>query len=78
MLRPRRDASNRPGVVAGRQIVQRGDVPARDDQDMQRRLRVDVLERHQLIVLMDELAGNLAADDLAEEAVGHSPCASLE
>ena len=48
-------------VVARRQIVQRGDVPARDDQHMQRRLRVDVLDRDQLIVLMNELSRNLAA-----------------
>ena len=37
------------GVVSRGQIVQRGDVPARDDEHVQRRLRVDVLERDQLL-----------------------------
>src|SRR5688572_924517 len=58
-------------VVARRQVAQRGDVPARDDQHMQRRLRVDVLNRDQLIVLMHELPGNLTADDLAEKTIAH-------
>ena len=71
-LRSRAMHGPNEAVVVRRQIVQRGDVSSRDDQHMQRRLRVDVFDRDQLIVLMHELSRNLAADDLAEETVGLS------
>ena len=59
------------GVVSRRKIVQRRDVPARHDQHVHRRLRVDVLEGDDAIVLIDNRRGNLAGDDLAEQAVRH-------
>ena len=46
-------------------------MPSRDDQHVYRRLRVDVLEGDQPVVLVDDGRRNLAVDDLAEEAVGH-------
>ena len=53
-------------------VVQRRDVPAGDDEHMERRLRIDVLERQQLVVLVDDLRGDLAVGDLAEQTVvGH-------
>ena len=40
---------------------------------MQRRLRVDVLERHEVGVLVDHLGRNLGRGDAAEQATGHGP-----
>ena len=42
---------------------------ARNDHDVRRRLRIDVAKRDAFRRLRDELRGNLAADDAAEEAV---------
>src|SRR5450432_3363291 len=50
-------------------IGERRDVRARNDDDVRRRLRIDVAEGDALRRLRDELRGNLAADDAAEEAV---------
>jgi hypothetical protein len=47
------------------------DVPAGDDEDVSRRLRGDVLEREDRLVLIDLLRRDLAGDDPAEDAVGH-------
>ena len=41
---------------------------------MQRRLRVDVLDRDQMIVLVHELSRDLAVDDLAEKTIAHLRC----
>ena len=46
------------------------------DEHMDRRLGADVLEGIGRLVLLDLLAGNLAGDDLAEQAIGlahHDP-----
>ena len=43
---------------------------ARDDQDVGRRLGVDVAEGNDEVVLVDEVGRDLAGDDAAEEAVG--------
>src|ERR1051325_4263160 len=48
--------------------VERGDVPARDDQAVRRRLRVDVVESDGDVVLELLLRRDLAGDDAAEEA----------
>ena len=56
-------------IVAWRQVVQRGDVLPWHDQHVQRRLRIDVLEGHQRVVLVDDGARDFTRDDLAEEAV---------
>jgi hypothetical protein len=58
-------------VIGRRQVVDRRDVSTRDDEHMQRRLRVDVLDGDEVVVLMDDGALDLARDDLAEEAVAH-------
>src|SRR6266511_943447 len=69
----RRDAEQLPRerVVLRGEVVERRDVLARDDEQVHRRLRVDVLESHDVRVLMDELRGDLPLDDLAEQAVRH-------
>src|SRR5215204_1370639 len=58
-------------IVSRGQVVQRSDVAPGDDQHMQWRLRVDVLDGDQLIVLVHELSRDLAANDLAEETITH-------
>ena len=58
-------------VITRREVVQRGDVTSRDDQQMERRLRIDVLDGDYGIVLMDDRGWNRACDNLAEEAVSH-------
>jgi len=58
-------------VVVRSQIVQRRDVLARNDEDMKRRLGIDVLERDKILVLVDELTGDRASDDLTEQAIAH-------
>jgi len=58
-------------IVVRGEIVQRGDVTTRDDQDMQRRLRVDIPNGDDLVVFMHEASRDLPCDDLAEEAIAH-------
>jgi hypothetical protein len=65
------DHRTHESIVAGSQIVQRGNVPARDDQEVKGRLWIDVLEGDDIAILMDEVAGDFASDDLAEQAVAH-------
>ena len=43
----------------------------RDDQDMDRRLGVDVPKGHNGLVLVDDVPFNIAFDDAAEKTVAH-------
>ena len=43
----------------------------RDDQNVDGGLRVDVLERQTAIILIDDIGGYLARDDLAENCPAH-------
>ncbi len=57
------------------EVVERGDVASRDDEDVRRRLRVDVVEGDRVGVFEDFLRGDLAVGDAAEQAVsvaGHA------
>ena len=57
LFRNHRRASNQFAdelIVANRQLVQRRDVSLGDDQDVGRRLRVDVVEGDHVIVFMDD------------------------
>ena len=58
-------------IVMSGEIVQRRDVAARNDQNVKRRLRIDIPDGDELVILMDEAAGDLPSDDLAEEAIAH-------
>jgi len=58
-------------IVVRIQIVQCGDVTARNDQDVQGRLRIDIPDRNDLVILMDEASRDLSCDDLAEKAIVH-------
>jgi len=48
------------------QIVKRGDVFFRDDQEMYRRLRADIMEGNELIIFIELAGGNRTGDDSAE------------
>src|SRR5438093_2801436 len=50
-------------------VVQAADMPLGNHQHMDRRLRVDVLEREHLVVLQDDLGRNLPGADLAKETI---------
>src|SRR5262245_63882944 len=52
----------------------RADVALGDDQQMDRRLRVDVLEREDRVVLVLDVGLARARDDAAENAVTHAVC----
>src|SRR5215470_3305428 len=58
-------------IVARLDVVQRCDMPLRHDEDMGRRLRIDVVEGEDAVVLVDDRSRHLALDDLAEKAVAH-------
>ena len=70
--RPPHQFADEP-VVLGAELVERRDMPFRYDQHVGRRLRVDVVEGDDAIVLVDQRRGNLTPDDFAEQAVGHTP-----
>ena len=57
------------GVVEVREPL---DVPARNDEHMERRARVEVIERDDVVVLVDEPRRQLLRDDLAEDAFRHA------
>ena len=58
-------------VILGSEVVEAGEVASRDDQHVRRRLRIDVIEGDDAVVLVDDGCGDLTRDDLAEQAVGH-------
>src|SRR5688572_11748415 len=59
-------------LVAGTGLGERRQVPFRDDHEVHWGLGSDVVEGEHVVVLVHLAAGNLARDDLAEDAVGHS------
>src|SRR5713226_358009 len=69
-LRREQAAAERLGVRALHRHHRR-DVALRDDQDVHRGLRVDVLEGEHRVVLVLDVRGLLARDDAAKDAVGH-------
>src|SRR5690606_22015652 len=71
----RRDRAGRDEQLAEQRgirrldVVHRADVTLRDDQNVQRRLRVDIPERQQLIRLVHDLRRTLPTYDATEETV---------
>ena len=53
-------------------IKERREMPAGNNQDVDRRLRVDVLEGYGVIVLVDDLGRKLPLNDLTEETGFHA------
>ncbi len=60
-------AEHASSVVGG--VVERADDLLRDDEDVRRRLRLDVVEREAQIVLVGDLRGDGLVDDLQEDVV---------
>src|ERR1700691_923656 len=58
--------------IAGSSFLQSSKMFLRDDEHMGRRLRVDVLKGEDILVFVNFLRGNLAAQDAAEKAVARS------
>ena len=56
-------------LVFSRSLFERRQVPARDHQQVDGRLRMEVLERDHRFVLEDDLGSRLAVNDSAEDAV---------
>lgn len=56
--------------VIGRGVRDGGDVSLRNDQDMHRRLRMNVGKRKDVLILIEPGDWNDAASDFAEEAIG--------
>jgi hypothetical protein len=61
-----------------RYVVQRSEVLFGNDKDVDRCLRIDVIERYDAIVLENELGRNFVVDNLAKQAIFHfsSLCSS--
>ena len=69
--RPR--AAGRPGAgSAAGEVGGVGVVRARDDEDVHGRLGRDVAEGDDLVVAVDDVGGDVAGDDRAEQAVAHA------
>lgn len=66
----RRDRSDQ-GLIARGDVREPGNVPLRNDEDVGRSLRSDVLERVDALVLVDLLRRDFSGGDPAEEAVVH-------
>jgi hypothetical protein len=52
-------------------IVQGGYMPFRDDQNMGRRLRIDITKGKNMLILIDHIGPDLATGHLAKKAVTH-------
>jgi len=64
-------AADQFGMVSLR-FLQSGEVLLRDNQNVRRRLRIDVLKSKYVLVLVNFLRWNLAAQDAAEKAIAGS------
>src|SRR5687767_8776802 len=58
-------------VVLESEVVQRRNMRLRNNEDVERRLRVDVIQHDQLLVLVDRGHRNLTRDHFAEQAIAH-------
>lgn len=66
-----REEMSEQGLILRRSLRERGQVLSRDDQQVDGRLRIHVLESHDRIVFMNNPSGRLAVDDPAKKAVLH-------
>lgn len=60
------------GRVAAVDIVHRCDVLLRNDEDVDRRLRMQVAKRDHTVIIIHDVGGNLVCRDATENAVAHS------
>src|SRR5260370_8372582 len=63
--------------ILERQVRHGGYMTERNYQDVVWRLRVDILKRHDILVLIDNFAGYLASRNLTEKAVLHTTSSKL-
>ena len=68
--RPSDELADEP-VVFRPNFIQRGDVTFWHDQNVCRRLWIDIVERDDAIVFVHDAGRNLSLDDFAEQAIGH-------
>ncbi len=59
--------------VAGGGVVKRGDVPARNDENVDRGLGVDVGKGEKILILVNRPGGNLTGGDFAKETIHMRP-----
>ncbi len=58
-------------LLSTRQSVQPVSI-LRDDEEVDRRLGTDVVEREAEVVLVEDIGGDLAGDDAVEDGLGHT------
>ena len=58
------------GIVLS-EIAERRNVPARDDENVRWRLRLNVSDGDNVVILIDHVGRDLARDNAAKEAIGH-------
>ena len=68
---PARHCQQVPSEVHVLEVGERRDMGARHDEHVERRRRTQVVEGDGTVILVDELRGNVAAHDAAEDAVRH-------
>src|SRR3990170_172791 len=59
------------GPVIRFQVQNPGDMPARDDENMDGRLRIDVLEGNHRVILVNDISFDLALDNAAKKTIAH-------
>jgi hypothetical protein len=59
-------------LVLGFSVNQFGDGLTRYDQNVRRRLRVNIVNDHTVLVLVDKVRGNLSPRDLPKNGICHS------
>jgi hypothetical protein len=57
--------------ITGCQVIEGGDLPLGDDQQMNRGGRLNVVDRDVPLVLIRDLGRHLFGDDLGEDGLGH-------
>ena len=63
------DDLSHQNLVIVLQVIQRGNVTARDEEHMEGRLRIDILKRKDTVVLVNDRRRNFAGGDPAKETV---------
>ena len=65
-------SQNFPIII--RNIIGGGDMLSRNDQNVMRRLGIDVIESENRIIFVDDVTGNLTIRNLTEQTVIHVHC----
>jgi hypothetical protein len=68
-LAGRQQQMTQQGLVVLVSVYQAGNFPLGDYQHVDRGLRIDIVYRNAVIVLIEELTGNLTTDDLAKNGI---------